>query len=219
MKINKKFEQYLDEETFQNILPWYINGTISEVERINVQFMIENHDWARKIWQQELLMIGDLACLKPTAAHDFGLSDLLGRVRKEKSFKNVVINFFHQKIKFLAGGSYANIRNSFAMASVLIMVTQSLLLVFMSSRDSGDVGEFGAPRSIVSYSKGGVVRIIVDSSVSEADFRNTLRSVNADIVSGPSQFGEYWVKSSVLSQMEMVRALEKTSRFSLVSPD
>ena len=214
-----------DRETFRLLLPWFINGTLGAVESKHMQEVIDDQEWAKSLWQQELLMIDMMSpYLGPGHAqmNDLGLTDLLERVRAEYTERRAPPsqqpNWWTRWPKIFTP-SPLSIQPALAVIFVGILMGQSILLGLLWHHESDQVSEPEAVRSMTGIPSHRTLRIVVADAVSEAEFRRILRATGAKIVAGPSQFGDYWIESSTLSAKELMHALEKSTLFLSISFD
>lgn len=162
-----------DTRDIEQLLPWYVNGTLDETERARVESHLADNPAARA----EVARLQTLAQhVKQDAAEvpspgEFGLNRLLKAVKEEESQTAPArTNWWRQAA---------------AVAALLVIVVQAGV-IYQQVGAPTDIQPLGAVEAPS-------LRIMVDDEVTIGAVGEALRSMRAEIVSGPSALGLYTV--------------------------
>jgi anti-sigma factor RsiW len=152
------------------LLPWYVNGTLAIGERQDV----ETHLQACKRCRQEVAWLQNLhAQVKAGATRspgEFGLNRLLREADPQKSVAR------HQKPWW---------RPALAAAAAVIIVVQSAVLINVLYRPT-PIAPLGG-----SAEEGVVLQVKFSPDATEAQIRQLLQQTQATFISGPGALGVY----------------------------
>ncbi|MDZ7736090.1 MAG: hypothetical protein U5P41_08295 [Gammaproteobacteria bacterium] len=162
------------------LLPWYVNGTLSEDEKTRVDAYLDDYPEARK----------ELELLRQVAAHsiedqpeppgELGLTRLRRDIRRQDHGK----------------GSMSRWWRPVAIAASLVLAVQSVLLIW--PRDAGEYRLAGGTAA--------EVQITFVPQASEQSIRALLQELGAEIVGGPGRLGVYHLSFDSSTDIEQVLA-------------
>ena len=165
------------------LLPWYVNGTLEAGERAGIERHLEGCD----------------ACRQEVTS----LEQLRGHVRNPRDTAPIgapaMARGLRQALDRIDGAG-SRFRPSPAVRWVLagqaaaILVLVSLLVSPTAPEEPGGYRTLSAPRA-TSESGEGIFRIVFSDNATEIELRQLLRSVNAEIVAGPSSVGAYTLRA------------------------
>ncbi len=161
------------------LLPWYVNGTLSESEKARVEAYLDDYPEARK----ELELLRQLAAHstedQPEPPGELGVARLRRDIRRQG----------HK-------GSMSRWWRPVAIAASLILAVQSALLVW--PRDATEYRLAGGAAA--------EVQITFAPQASEQTIRTLLQDVGAEIVGGPGRLGVYHLSFDSSTDIEQALA-------------
>ena len=182
-----------DEARFNDLLPWYVNGTLDEADRAWVESMAKASN-AAACQLAELNAFGEaVRALAPPVRKPL---EAAGRPR----FLQLALEGF---TRWLA-------RPQWAMAMAGVVVVQSGLIGWMAMSHDGMSLDDHSPYKSVPANEARTLRVVFVPSASEAQIRAALTGARARIVGGPTQLGMYWITSATLTVDELKDALLKS---------
>lgn len=171
-------------DRFNELLPWYVNGTISDEDRAWVDTHLRTHPDAQAelAWYQSLqTRMRDHA---PAVPATIGLARTMQLIRGDQpSFSERVTAFF-------AG---FGLRPTAAFAGLAVVAVQAgfILTLLHEPKDETD-GIRASGTTVVSEAP--LLKLNFAPDAREADIRLLLMSVRGDLAAGPGQLGDYYVR-------------------------
>lgn len=182
---------------FRELLPFVVNGTLSEEDQPFMTAYIAAHPEC----QQEVDFAKALQnAVKATAATrpaDAGLSRLLAAMQVQR-----VNNFVHWWQSLKASCSDWGLTPAFA-AMALVATVQGFLLWSIYQGDIV-VSEISALRSVPEMTSPAELKLMINPGARFEELVLLLRQVGAHIVNGPSATGELWVSLDDPSRRDAV---------------
>ena len=207
--MNEKFEQWI---------PWYVNGTLKQDERVEMDRYLANHAEARA---EVATLMRAAKAMKSSAERvpaDRGLYEVLARIDTEKLARRQAIKL----TKTSRVGPWGAIRNwlgtswtqpAFAVALTVIGV-QSLYL-FRAGNDEMQMRGAKVNSSTAGPAKDmAYLRVVFKPTATEGELRVLLGGNGVNFVLGPGDSGEYVL--SVASK-DSVRALQTLQGSNIVA--
>ena len=205
----KKMTQEMNHEEIDPLLPWYVNGTISEEDRHRV----EEHLSECADCQREVLFLKKLeeaVETEPSPVPSPGLlQDTLERIGRRR------LNLFDRVTEWLAPAP--RLRWA-AIATGLAIVLQTTVIVGLLGR-SGEKTYETLTVTSTQQETGPRIVIAFQENVTEAVMRETLHTIRGQIVSGPSPLGFYIIELpkeeslTIDKRLEELRAKKEVIRF------
>jgi anti-sigma factor RsiW len=197
------------DQRLNDLLPWYINGTLEPDQRAWIDQMIATHPAANAALEREKNL--SMACatmLVPVVAQDVGLARLRSRIKADAA-NAPTPSVGSRQSSFLTSVLQWLTKPQFAAAMGVLVVAQAGSIAWLVSAPDHSEG-ISHTRSV------GVVqvhtlRVSFRAGASEAEIRTALVGAAARIVGGPTQIGEYWVASDLTSLDEIRAALLKSN--------
>lgn len=170
-------------ERFEELLPWYANGTLNAEDRAWVESYLKEHPeaGAELAWYRSLsARMHDSA---PAVPATIGLARAMTLIRGDRpTFAERLSAFF---------GSFG-MRPAAAFAGLAIFAVQgAIILNLLSPADDGVDGMRAARPTAVA--EGPMLKINFAPDAKEADIRMLLVSVRGRLAGGPGQLGDYFV--------------------------
>lgn len=184
---------------FDELLPWYLNGSITDADRLWFEKYLNAHSDAQRALKSEISLRSAIREGTESVASDAGLAQLLQRIGASRPA--MTPGFAQRWRKWLVdvrnGKGSLSIGPGFAVAATLLLAQAGIIgaLLGRANVEEG-AGAFSSSRALSRSPTASVevylrVRFLPDSK--EGDIRFLLVSSGARIVAGPSQLGNYFV--------------------------
>ena len=171
-------------DRFNELMPWYVNGTISDEDRAWVDTHLRNHPDAQAelAWYQSLqTRMRDNA---PAVPATIGLARTMQLIRGDQpSFSERVTAFF-------AG---FGLRPTAAFAGLAVVAVQAGFIFTLLHEPNDDTDVIRAKGTVL-VTEAPLLKLNFAPDAKEADIRLLLMSVRGDLVAGPGQLGDYYVR-------------------------
>jgi len=171
-------------ERFEELLPWYANGSLGAEDRAWVETYLEQHpeargelDWYRSLQRR----VQENA---PTVPATIGLARTMRLIQGDRPTVAERIGAFF--------GNFG-MRPSYAMAALAIVAVQGgvILSLLGENRDSAD--EIRAMHA-VRVDDGPVLKVSFSPDAKESDIRLLVVQVRGELAGGPGQLGDYYLR-------------------------
>jgi hypothetical protein len=180
-------------EALMDLLPWYVNGTLSTEETKLVDQYLEQYP----AYRQQLAFLEALQKEVqdniPRSAPDLGLTSTLVKIemhsnlgRDQLSRVKPVENWFD---RLFSGGF--QFRPAYALGIAIIFM-QTALIGYLIPDGVESYSQVRATR-IVPPSVGPFIKVSFRPDAKESDIRFLMIQLGASIVGGPSQLGDYYL--------------------------
>ena len=176
----------------RQLLAWYVNGTLTGADRDRVEAALQSEAAASSLvaWERAVQ-----AAVKNDPAFDIpadrGLYQTMQRVRGETKPKAAP--------RAAQGGWFSRLREKFQWSPALalacgVVAVQFAVIAQLWSVRSED-SEFAGVRTMATQPQAAdaFIRIAFKPESREGDVNALLRAIHAEIVSGPSQLGDYYL--------------------------
>ena len=176
-----------------HLLSWYVNGTLTGADRDRVEAALRDDARAKALleWEKSLRQaVKNDPSLD--IAEDRGLGQVMQRIRAEARTAA-------QTARRTKSSSSAPSRvlewfrwsPALAMAAGIVAVQFGVIVHMYQTR--GEESAYSGMRSIGGKRTDSFLRVSFKAETTENDLRTLLRSLQAEIVSGPSQLGDYYL--------------------------
>lgn len=174
-------------DRFQELLPFYVNGSLGAEDREWFDRYLAEHDdaqaelaWCRSLQSR----IQDSV---PAVPATIGLDKVMRRIRSEQpSLGERVAAFF----------GMLGVRPVTAFAGLAIMAVQGGVILSLlrdaGSDSHGAITEMRAPQATVVH-EGPMLKVNFTPDAKESEIRHLLMSVQGHLAGGPGQLGDYFV--------------------------
>ncbi|MBI3154140.1 MAG: hypothetical protein HYZ20_01885 [Burkholderiales bacterium] len=171
-------------ERFEELLPWYVNGTLGDEDRAWVEDYLARDPQARAEleWQQSLrsrMLEG-----APRVPETIGLAKAMKLIRGDRP------TWSERLSAFFAG---FGMRPATALAAFAIVAVQGGVIVGLLGDARDDAQEIRALRA-VQADEGPLLKLAFAPDTPEADIRMLLVEIGGQLVGGPGQLGDYYVR-------------------------
>lgn len=170
-------------ERFDELLPWYANGTLNDEERAWVDRYLAEHPESRAELDWYRSLSHKLRETAPAVPETIGLAKAMTLIRGDRP------TLAERVSAFFAG---FGMRPAVALAGLAIVAVQGGIIfnLMQSSRD--DAAELRSLRATVT-DEGPVLKVNFSPQAREADIRLLLVSINGRLTGGPGQLGDWYV--------------------------
>jgi hypothetical protein len=184
---------------FEELLPWFLNGTLTERDRDWVERYLHEHPEAQAELRWTQTLQGCVRESVQAVAPELGLDELLRRIRAESTTKGkhaAGLGGFDRLSQFFTTLRFTP---AFAFATVVILAQAGIIgglmhELYQTRPESPGSAEFRSYPGRPSTAAGQLLRIAFKSDATESDMRKLLLQIGGSIVSGPSQLGDYLVE-------------------------
>lgn len=182
----------MEDREFQELLPFYINGTLEEAQKERVRVYLEHHPES----QRDVAFVN---AIRQSIAREAADMDPLDGYEQFKARIDASISSRRRPstLSALWGSAkdYFSVWGLSPAVAVLMVMVVGQLAVSLSRNDIGLTGEEGrsSTRSIIASAKTADIKIVVKAGVTFESVTALLLENNCKISWGPSQQGEYWL--------------------------
>ena len=211
-----------DEQRLLALLPWYCNGTLATEERRWLEACVARSERAASLLAREQALAASVVAQLAPAPEDIGLAQTLSRLRAQQAPARRDHAVGAQAASAWSGlgarlASWMDVlvRPRVAGAMAMVLLVQLGVLGWLLERPQAAMERV---RSLP-VQELRTLRVSFVKGITEEQIRVALVAAGAHIVGGPSQVGEYWLASSMVSVEEMRAALEKSGVLANAEPD
>jgi hypothetical protein len=186
-------------DRFEELLPWYANGTLNETDRAWVDEYLRAHPSAagQLRWYESLQV--RLREDAPAVSSEIGMDRVMSRIRTEgpapraaQAARPVSRPFLEQVQGWIAALTpQAMLRPALAGLAVLAVVQG--IVIGQLAGDSA-TSEIRAVRPAAVAEQGPLFKVNFKADAREADIRLLLNEVQGRLAGGPGQLGDYYVR-------------------------
>jgi anti-sigma-K factor RskA len=171
-------------ERFEELLPWYANGTLGAEDRAFVENYLEQNpdarselEWYRSLQQRVRENI-------PAVPATIGLARTMRLIQGDRPTLAERVNAFFGNL---------GVRPSYAMAALAIVAIQGGVIasLFGDVRENED--QIRALRA-VRVEEGPMLKVSFAPEAKETDIRMLLVQVHGELAGGPGQLGDYYLR-------------------------
>jgi hypothetical protein len=168
---------------FDEMLPWYVNGTLGAEDRAQFEAHLAADPQARAEVEWYRSLARRMQDNAPKVPETIGLSQVLSRIGAERPN-------WSQRISGFLGSLVA--KPGVAFAGLALIVAQSGVILHLAGSQQDEASELRAV-SASPTAEGPLLKINFAPDARESDIRHLLISVQGRLVGGPGQLGDYFV--------------------------
>lgn len=186
-------------DRFDELLPWYVNGSIGAEDRAFVDQYLAEHPEARSEldWYQSLSQ--RMQENVPAVPATIGLAKAMTLIRGDRpSLVERVSGFF---------GSVLGMRPAIALAGLAIFAVQGGVILNLMNAAQDDASELRSLRASVSHDRP-MLKLNFAPDAKESEIRLLLMSVRGELAGGPGQLGDYYVTVPAGKEAAIAKQLE-----------
>lgn len=184
---------------FDELLPFYVNGTLSETDHNWVETYVREHPMAAAElhWCQALQtqIRDDL----PAVASEVGMERALRRIRSEnptpQAVRRAATPSAMERLRdwFASLVPQPMLRPAFAGA-LAVVALQTIVIVQMAGNADDDASQMRAIPGTSIVEQGPYLKVNFKGEAREADIRMLLVETHGSLAAGPGQLGDYYVR-------------------------
>ncbi len=198
-------------EKFNELLPWYVNGTLGEADRQWVEQHLAAHPEAREelAWHQALQ--AHVQRDVPAVPASVGLARTLHLIRGDRPTVGEWITGFFASL---------GMRPGLALAGVALMAVQGGLIHHLLQPGDADRADDTMQIRAVGLgptAAGPLLKLSFAPGAREVDIRLALVAVQGDVAAGPGPQGDYFVRVPAGTEAASVDQLKANRAVSSVS--
>jgi len=196
------------------LLSWYANGTLTGADRERVEAALRDDPRARALleWEQSLRQ-----AVKNDPDYDIpedhGLDRVMQRIRAESAQPAAAKQAPASAVRKAKPATPSRFAEWFRWSPALalacgIVAVQFGVIVHMTQL-RGEESEYSGVRGVGQH-KDAYLRVSFKPESTESDLRALIRGVHAEIVSGPSQLGDYYLVIAPEAVQSALAALQSS---------
>jgi hypothetical protein len=171
------------ERSIDELLPWYVNGTLNAEDRAWVENYLRENPQAQSELEWYRSLSQRMQQNAPVVPATIGLGRALTLIRGDRpTIAERLTAFF----------GFANLRPALALAGLAIIAVQGGVILQMHNANEDDASELRSLKATVAK-EGPMLKINFAPDAKEADIRHLLMSVQGRLAGGPGQLGDYFV--------------------------
>jgi anti-sigma-K factor RskA len=201
----------VDKEIGQ-LLSWYVNGTLTGADRDRVEAALRDDVRAKALldWEKSLRQ-----AVKNDASLDIpedrGLSQVMQRIRAEAKPAAAVARRNKPSSASAPSRQLEWFRWSPALALACGIVAVQFGVIVHLYQVRGEEEAYSGVRSVKTKRAESFVRVSFKPETTENDLRTLLRGLQAEIVSGPSQLGDYYLVVKTVDVQSTLTTLQSSA--------
>ena len=200
----------VDKEIGQ-LLSWYVNGTLTGAERDRVEAALRDDARATALleWEKSLR---EAVKSDPSLeiAEDRGLAQVMQRIRAEAKPAAAVAKRTRASSSATSRVlEWFRLSPALALACGVVAVQFGIIVHMQQTR--GEESAYSGLRTIGGKKTESFVRVTFKPESTETDLRTLLRSLEAEIVSGPSQLGDYYLMVKTATVQATLTTLQSSA--------
>jgi hypothetical protein len=178
MKMNDRFDE---------LLPWYVNGTLSADDRAWVDTHVAAHPQARAELNWMMALQTSVRSTASDIPDTIGLAKTMKRIRAGRPTLGERLGSFLGLLTYPLG-----MRPAAAFAALAIVVVQGGMIVHLLDSTHEDETDLRALRATTTDQQP-MLKLNFKPDAKESDIRLLLVSVQGQLAGGPGQLGDYYV--------------------------
>jgi hypothetical protein len=166
-------------ERFEELLPWYVNGTLGAEERAWVDRYLVEHPHAKAEVESWMSLATSVKATVPDVPDDIGLAKAMQRIGADRPS-------WTERI-----AAFLGMRPAVAFAGLAIVAVQAgFIASLLHDREDEAALRTLKARPVVEQP---MLKLNFAPDAREADIRHLLVSVQGQLAGGPGQLGDYYV--------------------------
>jgi anti-sigma-K factor RskA len=174
----------MNNERFEELIPWYANGTLSAEDRAWVDAYLERNPEARSELDWQVSLQTQIRESAPPVPSTIGLARVMRQIEGERPTLTARISAFF--------GNFG-MRPGYAMATLALVVVQAGVIVNLVGDVRDNAEEIRALHA-TGVEEGPMLKISFAPDAREADIRMLVVQVQGELAGGPGQLGDYYLR-------------------------
>lgn len=186
-------------DQFDELLPFYVNGTLAEADRAWVDAYLKEHPQAAAELDRCRTLHSRIRADVPAVSSEVGLERAIGRIRSDGpapqlSRRAAPPSLWERASQWLATlVPQPVLKPAFAVALAVVAVQGVVIVQMAAERDDESSMIRSLPPGQVAE-QGPYLKVNFKSDAREADIRMLLIEVRGSLAAGPGQLGDYYVR-------------------------
>lgn len=184
-------------DRFDELLPFYVNGTLESTEREWVDAYLREHPQAASELDSCRTLQTRLRADVPAVSSEVGLERTLSRIRREgpapQLARRAAPPTFRERLSDWLSTLVPQpvLKPAFAVALAVVAV-QGVVIVQMAGDEDTSLIRSAPPTAVVD--QGPYLKVNFKADAREADIRLLLVEVHGSLAAGPGQLGDYYLR-------------------------
>ena len=171
-------------ERFEELLPWYANGSLGDEDRAFVEAYLEQHPEARSELEWYRSLQKRVQENAPAVPATIGLARAMRLIQGDRPTLSERISAFFGNL---------GVRPSYAMATFAIVAVQGGVILNLLGDVNENADEIRSLRA-VRVEEGPMLKISFAPDARASDIRMLVVQVGGELAGGPGQLGEYYLR-------------------------
>jgi hypothetical protein len=182
---------------FDELLPFYVNGTLAEADRAFVEDYLREHPTANAElrWYQSLQT--KLHEDVPAVSSEVGLERAMQRIHSERQAPQRSArgaSLYERLYAFFASITPQPLLRPALVGALAVVAVQAGIIFHIAGVNEDASSELRALKASTVVDTGPYLKVNFKPDAREADIRLLLVEVNGSLAAGPGQLGDYYVK-------------------------
>lgn len=187
-------------ERFEELLPWYVNGSLGAEDRAFVEAYLEQHPEARSEldWYKSLQRrVQENA---PAVPATIGLAKAMRLIQGDRPTLAERMSAFFGNM---------GLRPAYALAGLAVVAVQSGVILQMMGQARDDAAEIRALHA-VKVEEGPMLKVSFAPDARESDIRMFVMQLRGELAGGPGQLGDYYLRVPAGTEADALKRAQAT---------
>ena len=194
-------------DRFNELLPWYVNGTLDEADRVWIEQHLAEHPQAREELEWYCSLQVQMRQDVPAVSANIGLARTLHLIRGDRpTLAERVTGFF----------ASFGMRPTMALAGAALMAVQGGVIYSLLQPGQDDASQIRALGNAPTAA-GPLLKLHFAPGTREVDIRLALVAVQGNVTAGPGPQGDYFVRVPAGTETASVEQLKGIAAVSSVT--
>jgi hypothetical protein len=170
-------------DRFNELLPWYVNGTLGAQDRDWVERYLASHPESRSelAWHQSLR--AKICDDQPAVPETIGLDKVMSLIHADRPTLSQRISAFLGTLGLRPGAAFA---------AAAVIAVQGVVILNLLSAAKDDATDVRAAKAVQTHDRP-MLKLNFAPDAKESEIRLLLMSVQGRLAGGPGQLGDYYV--------------------------
>lgn len=184
---------------FDELLPFYVNGTLDSADRDWVESYLREHPQAAGELERCRTLQTRIRADVPAVSSEVGLERAMARIRREGPAPQAARRAATPSLMERLGDWFSTLvpqpvlKPAFA-AALAVVAVQGVMIVQMAGEADDDASLIRSAPPTVAVEQGPYLKVNFKGDAREAEIRLLLVEVNGSLAAGPGQLGDYYVR-------------------------
>jgi hypothetical protein len=184
---------------FDELLPFYVNGTLAEADRAWVDDYLRDHPHARAELHWTRSLQTRLHEDVPAVSSEVGMARALARIhtdgpQPQRARRAAEPTLFERFSAWMSSVVPQPVLRPAFAGAIAVVALQAVAIVHLLGEREDDASQIRAMQGAAVADKGPYLKLNFKPDAREADIRLLLVEVNGNLAAGPGQLGDYYVR-------------------------